>query len=299
MAVSWTRAARLLAVARALLAACHPEPAALVTLLTSLLALSAGRGLRTLWVAAAVGAGQVSVGWTNDYLDRDLDRRQGRRDKPLAAERGRSGPVPAAPLSAAAVRTAAICAGVACVPLSLAVTAGFAAAHLAAVACAMAYNAGLKTRPVSVLPYAVAFGLLPAAVTLGLPLPRWPPAWAVAAGALMGAGGHLTQALPDIPADRRDGIRGLPQLLGQRASAAAAAVLLLVANATIVAGSGAGAPGGRIAGGLRLAGLAVVAGLAAGVLAAALARRPRLAFRLMLGAAALTVLAFLGGGRGL
>lgn len=284
---------------RGILAACHPEPAALVTLLTALLALSAGRGPGTLWVAAAVGAGQLSVGWTNDYLDRDLDRRQGRRDKPLAAEPPRSGRAQAAPLSAASVRTAAICAGVACVPLSLAVTAGFAAAHLAAVACAMAYNAGLKTRPVSVVPYAVAFGLLPAAVTLGLPLPRWPPVWAVAAGALMGAGGHLTQALPDIPADRRDGIRGLPQLLGQRASAAAAAVLVLVANATIVAGSGPGARGGSLAGGLRVAGLAVVTALAAAVLAAALAGRPRLAFRLMLGAAALTVLALLGGGHSL
>jgi len=267
-----------------LLAACHPEPAALVTILTVLLAVAAGgRPPTILWLAAAVAAGQVGVGWSNDYLDRAFDRAAGRTDKPLAA-RGDSAPR----LSPAAVRAAALVALVAAVPLSLATSAGFAAAHLAAVGCALAYNAGLKARPVSVLPYAVAFALLPVAVGFALPAPRWVAAWAVAASALAGAGGHFTQALPDIPADRRLGVRGLPQVIGQRGSAGAAAALLLAANGTIALA-------------VERPALALVHGmlavaLAAGIVAAALCDRPRLAFRLTLGSAALAVLAFLASG---
>lgn len=260
-----------------LLAACHPEPAAFVTLLTCLLAVSAGRGWGTLLLGAAVAAGQLGVGWSNDYLDRDVDRAAGRTDKPLAK---------GGPATQEGVALGAIVALVASVPLSLLVSAGFAAAHLAAIGCAVAYNAGLKARPLSVLPYAVAFGLLPVAVALGLPSPHWPPAWAVAAGALIGAGGHFTQALPDIPADRRLGIRGLPQVIGQRASALAAAGLLLAAN-LVVAGAAETA---------RTPHLALAAVLTTGIVVAALAGRPRAAFRLTLASAALAVLAFLAGG---
>jgi 4-hydroxybenzoate polyprenyltransferase len=255
----------------------------MVTVLTSLLALAAGAGLRTLWVAAAVGAGQLGVGWSNDYLDRDLDRAAGRDDKPLATTAA-DGNAHAHAL----VRAAAVVALVAAVPLSLAVSLGFAAAHLVAVACALAYNAGLKARPVSVLPYALAFGLLPVAVALGLPSPHLAPAWAVAASALTGAGGHFTQALPDIPGDRSLGIRGLPQLVGQRASALVAATLLLAANITIAVAAEAGV--------LAALHAALAAALAAGIVGATLGDRPRLAFRLTLASAALAVLAFLASG---
>jgi 4-hydroxybenzoate polyprenyltransferase len=270
----------------ALIAACHPEPAALVTVLTSLLSLAVGRGWGVVWVTAAVAAGQLSVGWSNDYLDRDLDRVQRRPDKPLAGD-GRGDA-----LGAATVRGAAIGALVACVPLSLAAGPGFAVAHLAAVGLALAYNAGLKARPLSVLPYAIAFGLLPVAVTLGLPAPRLPAAWAVAAAALIGAGGHFTQALPDIAADRRSGIRGLPQVVGQRASGTAAALLLLAANLVVAFGPGRPGPA-------QLVVAALAGALTAGILGAALVDRARLAFRLTLAAAAVAVLSFLAGGRGL
>jgi 4-hydroxybenzoate polyprenyltransferase len=270
--------------ALALLAACHPEPAALVIILTSLLALAAGVGLRTLVLAAAVGAGQLGVGWSNDYLDRELDRAAGRRDKPLASA-GSAGSVAVGPR---AVRAAAILALLAAAPLSLVVSAGFAAAHLAAVACALAYNAGLKARPISVLPYAVAFGLLPAAVALATPAPHCPAAWAVAASALAGAGGHFTQALPDIPQDRALGIRGLPQVLGQRASALAAAALLLAANLTIAAAAETT--------GLAVLHAALATGAAVAIVVATLRRRERLAFRLTLATATLAVLAFLASG---
>jgi 4-hydroxybenzoate polyprenyltransferase len=263
-----------------LLRACHPEPAAAVTLLTCLLALAAGRGWGTPLLGLAVAAGQLGVGWSNDYLDRELDRRSGRADKPLATAHS---PAPNA------VRAAAIAALVAAVPLSLAVGPGFAAAHLAAVACALAYNAGLKARAVSVLPYAVAFGLLPVAVAASLPTPHWAPAWAIAAGVLVGAGGHFTQALPDIPADRLLGIRGLPQLIGQTASALAAATLLLAANLVVALAAD---PGGAA----RVAHIAIAAALTTCIVGAAASGHPRAAFRLTLASAALAVLAFLAGG---
>src|SRR5262245_17894220 len=221
-----------------LLVACHPEPTALVTVLTSLLALRAGRGLGVVWVAAAVLAGQLGVGWTNDYVDRDLDQAARRLDKPLARATAANHGAGSPELRPGTVRTAALAALAACVPLSLASGIGFTVAHLTAVGFAMAYNAGLKSTLLSVVPYTVAFGLLPAAVALSLPSPRWPAAWAPVAGALIGAGGHFTQALPDIPADRRLGVFGLPQAIGQRASGAAAALLLLAANATVSLGPG-------------------------------------------------------------
>ena len=75
-----------------------------------------------------------------------------------------------------------------CVPLSLlsGLTAG--TVHLAAVGAALAYNVRLKSTIASFVPYAVAFGALPAFITLGLDGSPGPPAWAVEAGALMGVG---------------------------------------------------------------------------------------------------------------
>ena len=266
----------------ALVAACHPEPAAAVTLAAGLLALGAGRGWGTLLVLAAIGSGQLAVGWSNDYLDRNRDLAEGRRDKPIAA----------GSVSAGTVRNAALAALAACAPLSLASGPASALAHFAALACAFSYNAGLKLRPVSLLPYAAAFGLAPAIISLGLMPPHWPPGWALLAGALIGSGGHFAQVLGDIPADRRRGSRGLPQLLGQRWSAAIAALLLLAAMMALSLGPGRPGP-------LALAGLAVATLLSAAVLAASLLGRTKLAFRVTLAAALVAVLAFLASGRSL
>jgi len=277
---------------RDLVVACHPEPTALVTVLTGLLALGAGRGWRTLWIAGAVLAGQLAVGWTNDYVDRNIDRATGRTDKPLARSTDTAEGIGGSGLRPSTVRTAALAALAACLPLSIVSGIGFAAAHFTAITLAMAYNAGLKSRLLSAVPYTVAFGLVPVAVALSLPSPRWPPTWTIVAGALIGAGGHFTQALPDIPADRRLGIRGLPQAIGQRASGATAAILLLAANLTVALGPGRPGP-------VQLAGASLATVLAGGITAAALTGRPRLSFRLTLAAAALAVLALLASGRSL
>src|SRR5688572_7324843 len=71
---------------RGLVGAAHIGPALAVTVLSGLLAAAQGLGPgRGALVVAAVLAGQLSVGWSNDLLDLDRDRRAGRTDKPLAS----------------------------------------------------------------------------------------------------------------------------------------------------------------------------------------------------------------------
>src|SRR5689334_6761840 len=85
-------------------------------------------------VAAAVGAGQLSVGWCNDYLDRERDVRAGRRDKPIA----RGDLEPGIVRWAAGVSLAAV-------PLLSRLSGRKAGvAHTSAVALAWSYNLGLK-----------------------------------------------------------------------------------------------------------------------------------------------------------
>jgi 4-hydroxybenzoate polyprenyltransferase len=195
----------------ALVRASHPEPTLAVTALATVLALSAGRGKGSAWVAAAVLCGQLSVGWGNDYIDRELDRHSGRSGKPIASGR----------IDPALVRRAAWVAFLLAVVLSLASGPAATAVHVLALLMAHLYNAGLKASAASVVPYAVAFAQLPAFITLGLRSPHVPPWWAVAAAALIGAAAHFTQTLPDLRGDARAGIRGLPHRLGASASLAA------------------------------------------------------------------------------
>jgi 4-hydroxybenzoate polyprenyltransferase len=124
------------------------------------------------------------------------------------------------------------------VPLSLSMGLRAGVVHLVAVAAAWSYNARLKATALSWAPYALAFGLVPSIVVLGLPGQPWAPWWATAAGALLGVGAHLANALPDLQDDLAEGIRGLPHRLGPRVSSALAAVLLLAATALLALGPG-------------------------------------------------------------
>jgi 4-hydroxybenzoate polyprenyltransferase len=234
----------------ALVRASHPEPALAVTAVAGALAVAAGRGAEAVLVVLAFGAGQLSVGWSNDWLDRERDVRAGRPDKPVA--RGE--------VTAPTVRRAALVAAALCVPLSLLTGLAAGVAHLVAVAAAWAYNAHLKATALSWAPYALAFGLVPSIVVLGLPGTPWAAWWATAAGALLGVGAHLANALPDLDDDVAEGVRGLPHRLGARASSALAAVLLLGATALLVAGPG--APGRLAVAALVVAGAVTAGGLA-------------------------------------
>jgi 4-hydroxybenzoate polyprenyltransferase len=139
-----------------------------------------------------------------------------------------------------------------CVAASLALGWRAGVLHLVAVACGWAYNLGLKATVVSWLPYAAAFGSLPGVATLARPEPTAPAPWAVAAGALLGVAAHLTNALPDLAADREFGVAGLPHRIGARASVVLSAVGLLAGTAVLVLGPR-GAPSALATAGLAVA----------------------------------------------
>ena len=202
----------------------HPEPVVLVTAVCGALAFFAGRGWGTVWVVLAVLAGQLFVGWTNDYIDRERDEAAHRPDKPLAQRE----------VGAPMVLRSAIAAGIAAVLLSLA--SGFAATavHIVGIASATAYNLRLKATPLSVVCYAVSFAMVPSFITLGLSPPHWPPLWVTAAASLTGVGGHFAQARPDVDRDRRQRVFGMPEIAGDRGSAILAA-LFMVAGAVVIA----------------------------------------------------------------
>jgi 4-hydroxybenzoate polyprenyltransferase len=265
----------------ALLRASHPEPAVAVTLVAAALAASSGRGAPgVLAVAAAVLAGQLSIGWDNDAVDADRDRRTARPDKPVVT----------GAVTVAGLRRAATIGAAACVPLS--VLSGWSAGvlHLAAVASAWSYNRPLKSTPLSALPFLVSFGLLPAYVVRGLPGAPTAPWWLVAAGALLGAGAHFANVLPDLADDLATGVRGLPHRLGHTSSVVTAGALLLGASLCLAVG-----PPGPV-------GVFGVAAVAAAVLALAagvwLGRRPgsRAPFRAVLVVAVVDVALLLASG---
>ena len=204
---------------RGLVLATHLGPTLAVTGATTLLAVVAGRGVGSCWVAAAVLSGQCAVGWSNDALDAERDRAVHRTSKPVVAGL----------VSREDLVTASRIAFALCVPLSL--LSGWRAAivHLVAVFVAYQYNRRFKLGPWSPLPYAISFGLLPAFVTLGLPGHSWPRPAVMVVTALIGVGAHFINAVVDIDDDRATGVRGLPQRCGARWSLDLGTLALLAA----------------------------------------------------------------------
>lgn len=232
--------------------ASHPGPTVAVTALVTVVAWSAGRNAAgCLLVAAAILTGHLSIGWSNDAIDATRDTSVDRKDKPIVL-----GLVSRHTLWIGAVVMAA-----ACVPLSLASGLLAGLAHLVGVAAAWAYNLKLKSTPISWLPYAVAFGLLPSFVTLGTPPDHaWAPWWATAATALLGVGAHLANVVPDLADDLATGVTGWAQRFGQAARVLAPLPLAVATTLLVVA------PEGPI-GVIGWFTLAIVAGLLAVIVA--------------------------------
>jgi 4-hydroxybenzoate polyprenyltransferase len=130
-------------------------------------------------------------------------------------------------------------------------------------------------------------------VVVALPGHPAPPAWLVAAGALLGGGAHFANVLPDLADDAATGVRGLPHRLGATGSQVAAGVLLLAATLTLVLGPD-GPPSWA---GVAAAAAAVVV-LPLGWYAARRARgRPVAMFRAVIVVALIDVLLLLSSGR--
>ena len=206
---------------RALWGATHPGPTLVVTVLALALGIAAGvEPWRLAVLVVAVFAGQVSVGLSNDAIDGARDAAVGRTDKPIAG-----GAI--TPERALGV---AVASAVLAIALSLPLGPGLVAAHAVALASAWAYNAGLKSTPISIVPFVLSFGLFPSFATLSVSPPALAAWWAGLAGAALGAAVHLTNVVRDLDDDRRTGVRGLPHRLGARAS-------VMLAAGGIVAGA--------------------------------------------------------------
>lgn len=267
---------------RALVRAGHPGPSLVVGAAAAGLAAASGRR-----AASCAGAGLVvltghlSIGWHNDWVDAPHDAAAGRPEKPIVA-----GEINRSLVGAAAVASLAATA-----PLSAVSGRRAAAAHLGAVGLGWAYNAGLKGTAFSVGPFLLAYPLIVSFATLGGSAGRWPRPSTLACTALLTSGAHLLNGEPDIEADDRSGLRGMPQRLGRSRSQGIGALLVLIATGGVVLEGG-----GR-------AGRAVLAAAASTLaLGGALAsRRPgsRALFHASLGVALLDVLLLLRRGGGL
>ncbi len=214
---------------RLLLTASHLGPTVAVTGLAALLSVSVDLDpWRSLTVVTAVLAGQLTIGWGNDLIDLDRDRRAGRSDKPLAT--GKLEPRTVQIATAAALGVAIL------LPLTLGLGAAAVALWLVVVG-GQAYNLGLKRTVWSWLPYAVAFGALAAAPGLaaGVDVAWWVPT----VGALLGVGAHLVNVIPDLDDDARTGVSGLPHRLADRFGATGVSIiavaLFVTASAVLLA----------------------------------------------------------------
>lgn len=211
------RVARL----RGYIAATHfPQALAMVLLMTVACALCGGSWSSVSLVFLASGAGQATVGWTNDVHDAAADRAAGRVTKPTV--RG--------DLKPDDLRLPILVSATLTIPLSV-FAAGWVggAAHIAAVASALAYNFFLARTVWSWVPYAVSFALMPLFIAHASSPTLWPTSSVVALSVLIGVTAHLLNAIPDIDIDRDTGWGGLAVSLGKRRSMILAAVLVVAA----------------------------------------------------------------------
>lgn len=203
---------------RILLTASHPGPTAAVTTIAALLCIAVDLDAsRAVLLTVSVLAGQLSIGWGNDLLDLQRDRRTGRTDKPLAT--GELGPRVVQVAAVLALGLAAL------LPLGLGLGPPAAALWLVVVG-GQAYNLWVKRTGWSWLPYAVAFGSLAAAPGLaaGVEVAWWVPV----VGSLLGVGAHLANVLPDLQDDAETGVSGFPHRLADRRGVHAVSVLAVV-----------------------------------------------------------------------
>ena len=203
---------------KALLVAAHFQPTIFVTAVSFLLA-------RELWwegpayiIAVGVFFGQLVVGFTNDLNDFADDSRHHRVEKPLVA----------GSLTETKLRKAIWVSLAFAIVLNLFGPLGIKGGliYLFGIGCGVTYNFYLKSTPLSPLPYFLAFAALPASVVVATD--RTPPLWLLGAGALLGVAAHFANVIKDLKEDVESGIRGLPQIIGEKNSRAVTAFILIL-----------------------------------------------------------------------
>ncbi len=200
----------------ALVKATHFGPTLIVASATFILAQTEFSNAASFEITLAIVAGQCVVGWSNDLIDFPLDSSAARKNKPLVA-----GTISKESL-AVAIPTALVLA----ILLSYFGPLGFKGTmiHLIGIASASLYNLGLKSTLISVVPYAISFGLLPWAIYVAAD--KRVPAWIYLGFMLFACAFHFLNVVKDMESDRLLNIAGLPQRLGKSGSLLAALLLV-------------------------------------------------------------------------
>ena len=190
------------------LRAAHFGPTVIVTVTTFLLALSQYSLIDSLRVAIAIFAGQLVVGWSNDFIDAPLDIAAQRTKKPIVNKE----------INPEQLKRSIVVALVAALLLSSFSPLGITGTliHFLGILSATFYNLKLKPTVLSPLPYIVSFGALPWAIYL--PTGNQPPLWLYLDFMLISVAFHFFNVLKDFQWDIKQGIMGLPQRLGRNVS---------------------------------------------------------------------------------
>jgi 4-hydroxybenzoate polyprenyltransferase len=204
------------------LRAAHFGPTVIVTTASFLLSLSQYSMIDSLRVAIAIFAGQLVVGWSNDFIDAPLDIAAHRTKKPIVSKE----------INPEQLKGSIVFALVAAVLLSLFSPLGLTGTliHFLGILSATFYNFKLKPTILSPIPYIVSFGALPWAIYL--PAGNHPPLWLYLDFMLIAVAFHFFNVLKDFQWDIKQGIMGIPQRLGRNVSLIIS--ILLVTTALLV-----------------------------------------------------------------
>ncbi len=200
----------------------HPIPSLLTTLAAMGFAGIFGigpRDRRFWWIAAIMLLVQFSISALNEWADADLDRHAGRQR-----------PIPLGLVSPGVTLGIAVVCAVGAFLLCVLSHLGPFALLLVGVgtACGWAYDLWLKATPLSFVPFAIAFPLMPfwIGVLAGRPLTSL--AVLFIGGSPLATAIHLADAIPDRDRDREVGLKTLAVALGKPGAEMAASGLLLL-----------------------------------------------------------------------
>jgi 4-hydroxybenzoate polyprenyltransferase len=190
------------------LRAAHFGPTVIVTVTTFLLSLSQYSLIDSIRVAIAIFAGQLVVGWSNDFIDAPLDIAAQRTKKPIVSKE----------INPEQLKKSILVALLAALLLSLFSPLGITGTliHFLGILSATFYNFKLKPTILSPIPYIVSFGALPWAIYL--PAGNHPPLWLYLDFMLIAVAFHFFNVLKDFQWDIKQGIMGIPQRLGRNVS---------------------------------------------------------------------------------
>jgi 4-hydroxybenzoate polyprenyltransferase len=161
---------------------------------------------------------QFSISALNEWADADLDRQADRRR-----------PIPLGLLSPGTALTVAVVCAVGAFLLSTLANFGTVSLLLVGIglACGWAYDLRFKATPLSFLPFAIAFPLMPFWIGLLAGRPASTLGILFIGGSPLAAAIHLADAVPDRDRDRAAGLRTLAVSLGRPGAEMVAAGLLL------------------------------------------------------------------------